>query len=115
MPERGSVIRRRRRVGLGADHTVDEHFVVLSIGDLNALVPTWVVAPIEAPTAEYLSSPLGVRVGRAEHGGAHDAVIVTWALAAMPSERFDPIPVGRLLEGTLDRVDEALRAVLGLD
>lgn len=113
MPERGDVLRLKRRLGFGAKGEA-ESVVVVQASRLNALLPTLLVVPLDPSVASYAGQPAALRVSRQEAGSTVDQVAVPWRLRAISGEAFAPGPVGRLRPSTLGALDERLKLILGL-
>jgi mRNA-degrading endonuclease toxin of MazEF toxin-antitoxin module len=111
--ERGDVLRLRTRVGFGSDDE-GSRVVVVQSSDLNAVLPTTVVIPLDAPTDADLRSPVVVQVAALEAGTAQDVVAYPTHLRVVPLDRFFPGRVGRLGVRTLAILRAKLRLVLDL-
>ncbi len=108
---RGAVLMAIRAIGFGTSEPA--RFLVLQSEDLNDVLPTLVVAPIDsAPT---LTHPLIVPIGPREIGAPKPGHVFVSMLAAVPRDRFELRPVGRATATTLSRVDAAIRLLLGVD
>lgn len=113
MPERGDVLRLKRRLGFGARGEA-ESAIVVQASRLNALLPTLLVVPLDPSVASYAGQPAALRVSRQECGSNVDQVAVPWRLRAIAGDAFAPGPVGRLQPSTLGALDERLKLVMGL-
>ena len=112
MARRGEVLVALRRLGFGAAGR-REHFVVVQ-SDLLSGIETAVVVPLDDVAPIYEEDPLAVRVTAKEAGTKFEQVVLAHLLAAVPVEKFDAAPTGRLSAKSLSRVDEVLRTVLSL-
>jgi hypothetical protein len=109
---RGEVLVALRRLGFGAAGR-REHFVVVQ-SDLLSGIETAVVAPLDDVAPIYDQDPLVVRVTAKEAGTKFEQVVLGHLLTAIPLEKLDAAPTGRLSAKSLARVDEVLRIVLSL-
>jgi len=111
--KRGEVLLARRRVGFAAANEL-ERFVVLQHERLNGILPTLVVAPLDAALPIYGGNPLAVPIPAGESGTPEPQVLVLSAICSLPQDRFQPLAAGRLRPASLAMTDTALRLLLDL-
>ncbi len=112
MTERGDVLRLKSRMGFlpkGETGSV----VVIQAGHLNAALPTAIVVPLDVATMLYTHQPTAVRVSAREAGSHADQVALTTQVRTLRFDHLAPGTVGRLTPSTLERLDSALRLVMG--
>jgi mRNA-degrading endonuclease toxin of MazEF toxin-antitoxin module len=113
MAERGDVLRVKRRLGFSARGEA-EAVVIVQPAPLNAVLPTWLVVPLDPAVGAYARNPAVLRVSREEADSSVDQVAVPWRLRAIAASDLAPGPVGRLKPETLAALDDLLKLVLGL-
>ena len=113
MPERGEVLRLKRRLGFAAKGEA-EAVVVVQADPLNAVLDTLLVVPLDPAVDFYSHHPVVLRVSAAEAGSRVEHAAVPWRLQAIRADALSPGPVGRLRAETLRALDDLLKLVLGL-
>ena len=101
-----------KRVGF-LERPADERVLVLQVDDLNAVLPTTIVAPVVPAIADDENDPRTVELARDESGAAAPMVVVLTQLHTLPLDRLDRA-VGSLRPETRAAVDDTLGLVLGL-
>ena len=112
MATRGDIFSLNRRVGFGGDSP--DHVVVLQSTQLNGVLPTVLVAPLDEAAAMYEANPLMVPVPAVESGLGRDTVLVLTALTSVSRDRLGPAKVGALGPERLLAVGTALAILLGM-
>ena len=113
MAAHGEVLALKRRLGFGSGDRV-EHFVVLQSDRFTAHLETVVAAPLDAAMDVYAGDPASVRVTAREAGTRADQVVLVALLAALPTARFEPAPVGQLDRPSIVSVSRVLRLLFEL-
>lgn len=88
--------------------------VVVQADRLNAILPSFVVVPLDPAVALYAQYPAAVVVPAAEVGSRVDHVAIVPHVAAMRADRLASISLGRLSPQTMAKLDAVLRLVLRL-
>lgn len=109
--DRGSVLVARRPVGFGSGNP--ERFLVVQTSDLNDVLSSTVVIPLDAVHPRYSSDVFAVRLGAKESGSGACVALVD-LIQAVPRDRFQPGVVGAASDATMARIEEALRLLLEL-
>jgi mRNA-degrading endonuclease toxin of MazEF toxin-antitoxin module len=112
VPERGDVVRVRRRIGF-EPRGADAQYLVLSPAKLGAMLPTLLGVPLHIETAADRGVPGNVRVRAAEGGADVDLVAVTSQLGPIRPDDLEPGARSRISPTTMQAIENAIRLVLG--
>ncbi len=113
MAERGDVFELKRSLGF-ARTTRPERVLVAQSDDLDGLLETVLVVPLDDALELYDRDPLALRVPALEAGVQHDLVAIPTLLRPMRVDHLAPARAARLDATTLERLDALLLVVLGL-
>jgi mRNA-degrading endonuclease toxin of MazEF toxin-antitoxin module len=102
-----------RRLGFGAKGEA-ESVVVVQADELNGILPTVVVVPLDVKTALHAQRPLAVPISAAEAGSSVDQVALVHQVQPVRADRLAPGTAGHVHPTTLAAIDRVLTRVLGL-